>query len=68
MSVEQIAAIYSDVNSFDQTSYSKRTSTLQSGDEHLRLVTITQPTEKQLDKEIDSPSDKPGADTKSEPA
>ncbi len=65
MSVEQIAAIYSDVNSYDQTIYSKRTSTLQSGDEHLRLVTIILPTEKQLDKEIDSPSDKPAADSKS---
>jgi hypothetical protein len=62
MSVEQISAIYSDVNSFDQTIYSKRTSTLQCGDEHLRLVTITLPTEKLLEKEIICPSENPAAE------
>ncbi len=58
MIAEQMAAIYSDVNSFDQTTYSKRTSTLQSGDEHLRLVTVTRPTEVLSEKEVSCPSEK----------
>ncbi len=58
MSVEQMAAIYSDVNSFDQTTYSKRTSTLQSGDEHLCLVTVTRPAEVLSEKEISCPAEK----------
>lgn len=62
MSVEQLASIYSDVNSFDQTIYSKRTSTLQTGDEYLRVVTITRPTDKLVEQSMFSPLEELPAD------
>ena len=59
MDAEQTATIFSDVNTFDQTTYSRRTSTLQPIDEHLRVVTIARPTEKSIEKETLYSSEKP---------
>ena len=59
MDAEQIATIFSDVNTFDQTTYSRRTATLQPTDEHLRVVTIARPTEKSIEKEILYSGEKP---------
>jgi len=56
---EQFATIFSDVNTFDQTTYSRRASTLQPTDEHLRVVTIVRPTEKSIEKEILYSGEKP---------
>jgi hypothetical protein len=56
---EQFATIFSDVNTFDQTTYSRRTSTLQPTDEHLRVVTITRLTEKSIEKETLYSGEKP---------
>ena len=58
MDTEQTATIFSDVNTFDQTTYSKRTSTLQPIDEHLRVVTIARPIEKSIEKETSYSSEK----------
>ena len=51
MDAEQTATIFSDVNTFDQTTYSRRTSTLQPPDEHLRVVTVARPMEKSIEKD-----------------
>ena len=63
MDAEQIATIFSDVNTFDQTTYSRRTSTLQPTDEHLRVVTIIRPTEKSIEKETSYSGEKPDAES-----
>ena len=63
MGTDQMATIYSDVNTFDQTTYSKRSSTLQSDNEHLKVVTIAQPSEKSTEKDISYPSGNPSEES-----